>query len=198
MAGMPRVEQVWFRGNHGDVGGQLNGLEAAWPLANISLVWMLDRATECGLPLPEGWRDRFPFDAHAPSTGGWRGWAKIFLLCRPRQPLADPSERVHESAAVDDATTGIRLLGAFKRLPIDVGRAPRVFETRSRQDRVRDISMMMQVVDPVAYSLPSSTQRISPLATPVERPECSMVPIASISTPIGIARVMLILYSSVV
>ncbi len=37
------VEQVWFRGAHGDVGGMLSGFDAARPLANIPLVWMLAR-----------------------------------------------------------------------------------------------------------------------------------------------------------
>ncbi len=93
------VQQVWFPGTHGDVGGQLNGFEAARPLANISLVWMLERAEECGLPLPEGWAARFPCDPTAPSTGTWQGWAKIFLLRKKRVSGFDISERVHESAA---------------------------------------------------------------------------------------------------
>ena len=63
------VEQVWFRGTHGDIGGQLNGYEEARPLSNISLIWMLDKAEMHGLPLPEGWRDRFPTDPHARSVG---------------------------------------------------------------------------------------------------------------------------------
>ena len=31
-----KVEQVWFPGTHGDVGGQLGGFEDARPLANMS------------------------------------------------------------------------------------------------------------------------------------------------------------------
>ncbi|MCB1312086.1 MAG: DUF2235 domain-containing protein [Sedimentitalea sp.] len=92
-----RVEQVWFRGSHGDVGGQLGGFEAARPLANIPLVWMLERAERCGLPLPEGWRARFHTDPGAPSCGTWRGWGKIFLLRRRRVVGRDRSERLHES-----------------------------------------------------------------------------------------------------
>ena len=56
------VEQVWFRGAHGDVGGQIGEFAAARPLANIPLVWMLDRAEALGLALPEGWRARLPCD----------------------------------------------------------------------------------------------------------------------------------------
>ncbi len=93
----PRAEQVWFRGTHGDVGGHLGGDEAARPLANIPLVWMLERAELCGMPLPEGWQARFPCDPAAPSIGTWRGLGKLFLLRRRRVLLADRSERVHET-----------------------------------------------------------------------------------------------------
>ena len=71
-------QQVWFRGSHGDVGGQLAGVAPARPLANVPLVWMLERAERCGLTLPEGWRARYPCDPLAPSVGSRRGWAKIF------------------------------------------------------------------------------------------------------------------------
>lgn len=93
-----RVEQVWFRGAHGDIGGQLEGFEPARPLANIPLVWMLEKAESCGLPLPGGWRARFPCDAEAPSVGSWRGWGRLFLLRRRRCPGEDPSEALHPTA----------------------------------------------------------------------------------------------------
>jgi len=93
------VEQVWFRGAHGDIGGQLGGYAAARPLANIPLVWMLDRAETVGLALPRGWRDRFPCDAGAPSLGTWRGWGKWFLLRRRRVVGSDPSERLHPTVS---------------------------------------------------------------------------------------------------
>ncbi|MEM7320958.1 MAG: DUF2235 domain-containing protein, partial [Pseudomonadota bacterium] len=92
------VEQVWFRGTHGDVGGQLGGFEQARPLANLSLVWMLENAERLGLPLPEDWRQRCPTDLNAPSVGTWRGWGKIFLLRKARKPLQDSCERLHETA----------------------------------------------------------------------------------------------------
>jgi uncharacterized protein (DUF2235 family) len=91
------MEQVWFPGTHGDVGGQLNGYGPARPLANLSLVWMLDRLERCGLPLPEGWATRFETDATAPSTGKWRGWSKLFLSRSKRTVGRDPSERLHPS-----------------------------------------------------------------------------------------------------
>ena len=90
-----RLEQVWFRGSHGDVGGQLKGVNAARPLSNIPLVWMLDRAAMCDLPLPVDWRARFAQDVNAPSVGTTRGWAKLFLSRSRRIPLSDPSESYH-------------------------------------------------------------------------------------------------------
>jgi uncharacterized protein (DUF2235 family) len=91
------VEQVWFRGAHGDVGGQLGGFAAARPLANIPLVWMLGKAEGCGLILPPGWRVRFPCDPEAPMVGSWQGWGKTFLLRRRRRVGRDPSESIHPS-----------------------------------------------------------------------------------------------------
>nr|WP_267137925.1 DUF2235 domain-containing protein [Anianabacter salinae] len=96
-----RVEQVWFRGSHGDVGGMLGGFDAARPLSNIPLVWMLERAEARGLSLPEGWRGRFATDPNAPSVGMNRGWGKAFVARRPRAIGHDPSERVHWTVTGD-------------------------------------------------------------------------------------------------
>ncbi|MFO7805197.1 MAG: DUF2235 domain-containing protein [Paracoccaceae bacterium] len=92
------LEQVWFRGTHGDVGGHLNGFSAARPLANIPLVWMLERLEDCGVSLPDGWTVRFPQNSDAPSVGQWQGWAKIFWIRRRRDVGRDPSERVHDGS----------------------------------------------------------------------------------------------------
>lgn len=94
------VEQVWFPGTHGDVGGQLGVRDAPRGLANIPLVWMLERLEGCGLPLPEGWRDRFPQDASTPSIGQSRGWGRLFLSRHPRRIGNDPSESIHPSVAL--------------------------------------------------------------------------------------------------
>lgn len=92
-----QLEQVWFRGNHGDVGGQVGGWSQARPLANIPLVWMLERLAGCGLNLPAGWQMRFIVDAGAPSSGTWNGWAMLFLHRRARAMGRDVSERLHQS-----------------------------------------------------------------------------------------------------
>ncbi|MCW1949909.1 MAG: DUF2235 domain-containing protein [Octadecabacter sp.] len=95
-----RMEQVWFPGTHGDVGGQISGYEPARPLANLSLVWMLERLERCGLPLPADWVARFPTDPTAPSMGRWRGWSKMFFVRKARVVGRDPSETLHPSVAL--------------------------------------------------------------------------------------------------
>ena len=94
-----KMEQVWFPGTHGDVGGQISGYEPARPLANLSLVWMLRRLECCEIPLPDGWAAQFPTDAKAPSSGKWRGWAKLFWSRKARVVGADASESLHPSVA---------------------------------------------------------------------------------------------------
>lgn len=89
------VEQMWFQGAHADIGGQLSGLEFARPLANIPLVWMLDRAESLGLPLPDGWRDGFTRDVSAPSIGTWRNWGKAFLARSRRIAGQFETEKLH-------------------------------------------------------------------------------------------------------
>lgn len=93
------IEQVWFRGAHGDVGGQTGPMREARPLANVPLVWMLERAETVGLPLPQGWRARFPQDVNAPMVGTWRSWGKFFLARRRRPVGRDMSEHLHPSLA---------------------------------------------------------------------------------------------------
>lgn len=93
-----KLVQMWFRGTHGDVGGHLGGFEAARPLANIPLVWLLEQAQSCGLDLPEGWQSRFPQDPDAPSVGSLTGWGKMFLLRKTRIVGQDPSEHIHPTA----------------------------------------------------------------------------------------------------
>nr|WP_111299941.1 DUF2235 domain-containing protein [Paracoccus saliphilus] len=92
-----RIEQMWFRGAHADIGGQLSGFEFARPLANVPLVWMLDRAEASGLALPQGWRDLFPCDATAPSIGSWRHWGKLFLMRAPRLAGQYATEALHDT-----------------------------------------------------------------------------------------------------
>ncbi len=103
------VEQVWFAGGHGDVGGQLTGSYASRPFSNIPLTWMLGKLDACGLPLPADWRARFPTDIDAPRVGAWRGWGRLFLARRNRVVGADPSESLHPSALGAARSTGLPL-----------------------------------------------------------------------------------------
>lgn len=91
------IAQMWFRGYHADIGGQLWGAEEARPLANIPLVWMLEQAEAAGLPLPDGWRAGLRRDADAPPVGNWRGWGMAFLARGPRVAGHDLSEALHSS-----------------------------------------------------------------------------------------------------
>ncbi|MGM0584428.1 MAG: DUF2235 domain-containing protein [Pseudomonadota bacterium] len=94
-----RIEQLWFPGAHGDVGGMLDGYEAARPLADIPFQWMLEQAESLGLPLPEGWRGRLSPDPTAPMLGPRSGIGRLFLLRRPRRVSAHPGEDLHPSVA---------------------------------------------------------------------------------------------------
>jgi uncharacterized protein (DUF2235 family) len=97
----PNIQQMWFCGSHGDIGGQVNGFAAARPLANIPFVWVLDKAEALNLALPKGWRAGFPQDVNAPSVGSRRGWGLIFLARSKRVVGRDSSERIHESVPDD-------------------------------------------------------------------------------------------------
>lgn len=92
-----RIEQMWFRGAHADIGGQLSGFEYARPLANIPLVWMLRHAQEQGLPMPQDWQRHFECDATAPSIGSWRRWGKAFLARAPRLAGQYQTENLHQT-----------------------------------------------------------------------------------------------------
>ncbi|MEM1236649.1 MAG: DUF2235 domain-containing protein [Pseudomonadota bacterium] len=102
------LEQVWFRGTHGDVGGQLGGRHASRPLSNIPFVWLMEKLELSGIHLPRGWQDEYPRDAEAPSIGHWAGWSKFFWNRWPRRVGSDASEVVHPSAA--EASRGARKL----------------------------------------------------------------------------------------
>lgn len=80
-----RLEQMWFPGAHADVGGHVEDRADCRPLSNLSLRWMLARAEDCGLALPDGWQSRFPVDAGGPMLGPRAGSARYFLLRRARQ-----------------------------------------------------------------------------------------------------------------
>lgn len=95
-----RMEQVWFAGTHGDVGGNVGKLKQCRPLSNIALVWMLERAEEMGLNLPLDWHARFVCDVNAPMVCTWRGFGLWFISRQRRAMLRDASEAVHPSISL--------------------------------------------------------------------------------------------------
>lgn len=101
------IVQMWFRGTHADVGGQLAGRLASRGLSNIPLVWMLGEAEAAGLPLPPDWQARFPIDDAAPSIGAFAGWSKIFLDRSRRVVGRDPSEVIHPTAKAAAERAGL-------------------------------------------------------------------------------------------
>ena len=77
-AGAAMLNKCGSAGAHGDVGGQLGGFEDARPLANVSLIWMLEKAEERGLPLPLDWRMRFRWTPRRPQWAPGRAGPKSF------------------------------------------------------------------------------------------------------------------------
>ncbi|MEM9138293.1 MAG: DUF2235 domain-containing protein [Pseudomonadota bacterium] len=94
-----RLEQVWFPGAHGDVGGEVRAMPAARPLSNLSLLWMLSRAERCGLTLPPDWQARIETDAAAPMMGCRRGIARFFIHRGRRTVGKSDGEALHGSVA---------------------------------------------------------------------------------------------------
>lgn len=102
--GVPqRVEQVWFAGVHADVGG--GHAEADSALCKVPLVWMINRAKECGVKfstqsinsLVYGRRkdsDYTPPKATAPKTNSLRG---AWLLLGSRRRTIEDGATIHES-----------------------------------------------------------------------------------------------------
>lgn len=103
------AEDIWFRGAHSDVGGQVNTARQGRQLANVPLVWMLERLEAQGLTLPADWRDRYPCDAAARGVGTMDGWGKVFLL-RSRRPLARTAGRLHPTVRLHAPPRQIRWL----------------------------------------------------------------------------------------
>ncbi|MEM7211942.1 MAG: DUF2235 domain-containing protein [Pseudomonadota bacterium] len=91
-----RLEQTWFPGAHGDVGGQVSE-KPMRGLSNISLNWMLRRAELHGVCLPEGWKHWFPEDPTAPMLGCRSGIARLFILREARRTGQSDGETIHLS-----------------------------------------------------------------------------------------------------
>ena len=75
------------------------------PLANIPLVWMLDRAEAWAWPAPKAGAPASP-RPRGPMVGTWRSWGKAFLLRRRRVVGA-----TGPSGASDGGGVGCRAVG---------------------------------------------------------------------------------------
>jgi len=96
-----KIQQVWFAGAHSDVGGGYVDRK----LANIPLLWMAEKAKECGLVLDEDMLKNYGSDPMAPhhdSRSGWsnkdrisptiRGVCETDFPVSPRETLYRPTE----------------------------------------------------------------------------------------------------------
>jgi len=67
------IEQVWFAGVHSEVGGDCSKDECS--LSDIAFACMMDKASECGLKLKDGWQNGLNqdigADIHNPCTLPW-------------------------------------------------------------------------------------------------------------------------------
>ncbi len=82
-----RLEEVWFRGVHSDVGG---GMSIG--LSTIALCWMMHRAITCGLPIASTELQRFQTmrDPGAP-------------ISRNLDPIPDPMRRIEMTDKVHES-----------------------------------------------------------------------------------------------
>ena len=88
------IEQVWFAGCHGDVGGQ----DADRGISDIPLEWMLNRAEDCGLVLKTAWQDDLLPDplanVRASDNGFWRLGAEDRPICEGAKIHRSVFERI--------------------------------------------------------------------------------------------------------
>ncbi len=92
-----QLEQLWFPGGHSDIGGHVEKLRSARSLSNIPLIWMLEKAEMCGLPLPTDWRGRFIADPAGEMLDPYAGLAKLFLSRTPRKACDTSVDALHIS-----------------------------------------------------------------------------------------------------
>lgn len=95
------IEQVWFAGSHADVGGGYSDRE----LADIPLLWMIDRAKTAGLQIDEATPGLLPqaaaINVLGPTHDPRQGWSvkdrltpTIRSVCEQNVPVA-PWERLY-------------------------------------------------------------------------------------------------------
>ena len=100
VASRKNVEQVWFAGSHGDVGGGY----AEAGLSDIALKWMIDAAETAGLAFRKGMREQVHPDPRGVEHKSLRGFYKKLRTTPRSVPEIDPAARaksvVHPSVVV--------------------------------------------------------------------------------------------------
>jgi uncharacterized protein (DUF2235 family) len=91
-----RIEEVWFRGAHCDV---IGGPNAYWPLADITLDWMLDGAVQAGAVVRDVGRQRTPAPTELDALA--EGARSIRLRKVPHDALVHASVDVYLRAHPD-------------------------------------------------------------------------------------------------
>ena len=133
------IEQVWFPGEHADVGGR----NAGRGLSDLSLEWMLEKAAAAGLALRPDWRERLELrpdplgPIHATRVRYWRLW-------RPVTRALPHGARVHRSV-LDRARALAEYAPRLPRLFVVVGtagaEAATALEPRRPLARVRPLAV---------------------------------------------------------
>ena len=96
------IEQVWFPGYHGDVGGQ-----GAGPgIPDINLEWMLRQAARKGLVLNRNWSDSLHPDPTGPIKQSWSG---LWMFTIPKRRRICEQSQLHSSVLARKRSPGQQL-----------------------------------------------------------------------------------------
>ena len=91
-SGENRLEQVWFAGNHSDVGGSYPENDSR--LSDTAMKWMVDAAQDAGLLCDADWLNVFP-DAAGPQHDARQG--SVFRFIAPFVRVIKPDAVLHQS-----------------------------------------------------------------------------------------------------
>ena len=105
------IEQVWFPGYHGDVGGQM----ADRRISDISLEWMLRKAESQGLRLRDDWAKRLTPD---PLRDIKQSRRNVWRLLPERKRRVPESARVHSSVVKEQGNGKPPLVTQFGGIPL--------------------------------------------------------------------------------
>jgi hypothetical protein len=92
---LSNVEEVWFRGNHSDVGGGNQNVKRS----NIALNWMLDKARACGVPIND-------VRAKEPKYSTVDRFAQV---SESKDPARDPRRKVLDGDVIDPSAESLTL-----------------------------------------------------------------------------------------